>query len=71
LVDIEPGMPEESADESRTSAEASKAAIDSSAEIADTGGLSLAQVRLDMAMKPLLGIQIRKNKRPFLGKGKY
>ena len=52
-------MPEESKDEIRASAEAGKAAIDSGAEFARTGGLSIAQVLLDMAMAPLLGIQIR------------
>jgi hypothetical protein len=51
-------MPEESNDEIRTSAEAGNAAIDSGAKLADTGGLSIAQVLLDMAMTPLLGIQI-------------
>ncbi len=34
------------------------AAIDAGAELADTGGLSIAQVLLDVAMAPLLGVQI-------------
>jgi hypothetical protein len=55
---MEPGMPEESEEEIGTSAEASKAAINSGAKIADTAGQSIAQVLLDMAMAPLLGIQI-------------
>jgi hypothetical protein len=58
LVYIEPGMPEESKDEIGTSAEASKAAIDSGAEPADISGQRIAQVLLDVAMAPLLGIQI-------------
>ena len=52
-------MPEESEDEIGTPAEASKAAIDPGAEIADVGGQSIAQVLLDIAMAPLLGIQSR------------
>jgi hypothetical protein len=52
-------MPEESEDEIGTSAEASNAALDSCAEIADASGQRMAQVLLDMAMAPLLGIQIR------------
>lgn len=55
-------MPEESNDEIRTSAQAGKAAIDSGAKLADTGGLSIAQVLLDIAMTPLLGIQIWGNR---------
>jgi hypothetical protein len=51
-------MPEESEDKIRASAEAGKAAIDSGAEFAGTGRLSIAQVLLDIAMAPLLGIQI-------------
>jgi hypothetical protein len=51
-------MPEESKDEIGTSAEASKAAIDSGAETADPGGQRVAQVLLDVAMASLLGIQI-------------
>jgi tellurite resistance protein len=39
---METGMPEESKDEIRTSAEASKAAIDLSAEVADADGRSIA-----------------------------
>ncbi len=52
------GMPEESEDEIGTLAEASKAAIDPGAEFADIGRQRMAQVLLDMAMAPLLGIQI-------------
>jgi hypothetical protein len=55
---MKPGMPEESKDEIGTSAEASKAAIDSGAELADIGGQRMAQVLLDVAMAPLLGVQI-------------
>jgi hypothetical protein len=51
-------VPEESEDEIRTSAEARTAAITPGAEIADPGGLSMAQVRLDIPMAPLLGMQI-------------
>ena len=51
-------MPEESEDEIGTSAEASKAAIHSCTEIADAAGQSIAQVLLDVAMAPLLGVQI-------------
>jgi hypothetical protein len=51
---MKPGMPEESKDEIGTSAEASKAAIDSGAELADIGGQRMAQVLLDVAMAPLL-----------------
>jgi hypothetical protein len=58
LVYIEPGMPEESKDEIGTSAEASKATIDAGAEPADIGGQRIAQVLLDIAMAPLLRIQI-------------
>src|SRR5688572_14307873 len=50
-------MPEESQDEIRASAKAGQAAIDSGAELAGTGGLRIAQVLLDIAMAPLLGIQ--------------
>ena len=50
------GIPEESEDEIGTSAEASKAAIDPSTEIADTAGQGIAQVLLDVAMAALLGI---------------
>jgi hypothetical protein len=52
-------MSEESEDEVRSSAEAGKATIDPSTEIADTAGQSIAQVLLDVAMAALLGIQIR------------
>jgi hypothetical protein len=51
-------MPEESEDEIGAPAEASKAAINSCAEIADTARQSIAQVLLDIAMAPLLRIQI-------------
>ncbi len=51
-------MPEESEDEIGTSAEASKAAIHPCTEIADAAGQSIAQVLLDVAMAPLLGVQI-------------
>jgi hypothetical protein len=51
-------VPEESEDEIRAPAEASKAAIDLGAEVADAGGHSIAQVLLDMAMTSLFGIQI-------------
>jgi hypothetical protein len=51
-------MPEESEDKIRASAEAGKTAIDSSAEFAGTGRLSIAQVLLDIAMASLLGVQI-------------
>ena len=51
-------MSEESKNEIGTSAEASKAAIDPGAEPADIGGQRIAQVLLDVAMAPLLGIQI-------------
>jgi hypothetical protein len=51
-------MLEESQDEIRTSAEAGKATIDSGAELAGTGGLRIAQILLDIAVAPLLGIQI-------------
>jgi hypothetical protein len=39
---MEPGMPEESEDEIGTSAEASNAAIDPGAEIADASGQRIA-----------------------------
>jgi hypothetical protein len=39
-------------------AEASKAAIDPGAVIADAGGQLMAQVLLDIAMAPLFGVQI-------------
>lgn len=58
MVYLKPSVPEESEDEIRTSAEASKAAIDLGAEVADAGGHSMAQVLLDMAMTSLLGVQI-------------
>ena len=59
MVYLKPGVLEESEDEVRTSTEASKAAIDLGAEVADAGGHSIAQVLLDMAMPSLFGIQIR------------
>ena len=49
-------MSEESEDEVGAPAEASKATIDPSTEIADTAGQGLAQVLLDVAMAALLGI---------------
>jgi hypothetical protein len=52
-------MSEESEDEVGSPAEAGKAAIDPSTEVADTTGQSIAQVLLDVAMASLLGIQIR------------
>ncbi len=52
-------MSEESEDEVGSPAEASKAAIDAGAEITDTAGQSIAQVLLDIAMAPLLRIQVR------------
>jgi hypothetical protein len=52
-------MSEESKDEIGTSAEASNAAIDLGTEFADVGGQRMAEVRLDVAMAPLLGIEIR------------
>src|SRR5688572_21369411 len=52
-------MSEESEDEIGSAAEASKAAINPGAEITDTAGQRIAQVLLDIAMAPLLGIQIR------------
>ena len=55
---MEPGVWEESKDEIGTSAEASKAAIDPGAEFADIGGQRMAEVLLDVAMAPLLGIQL-------------
>jgi hypothetical protein len=58
LVYLKPSVPEESEDEIRTSAEASKAAIDLGAEVADAGRHSIAQVLLDIAMTSLFGIQI-------------
>jgi hypothetical protein len=51
-------MPEEPKDEIGTSTEASKAAIDAGAEPAEPSGQRMAQVLLDIAMAPLLGIQI-------------
>lgn len=51
-------MPEASEDEIGPLAEASNAAIDPDAEIADTGGQRMTQVRLDMAMALLLGVQV-------------
>ena len=59
MVYIEPGMPEESEDEIRASAEAGKAAIHAGTEFAGTGRLGIAQVLLDMAMASLLRIQVR------------
>jgi hypothetical protein len=53
------GMAEEAEDEIGTLAEASKAPIDPDAEVADTGGQRITQVLLDIAVAPLLGIQIR------------
>jgi hypothetical protein len=58
LVYLKPGVLEASEDEIRTSAEASNAAINLGAEVADAGGHSMAQVLFDMAMTPLFGIQI-------------
>ena len=58
MVDLESSVPEESEDEIRAPAEASNAAIDLGAEVADAGGHSTAQVLLDMAMTSLVGIQI-------------
>jgi hypothetical protein len=55
---MQSGMAEESQDEIWTPAEASQAPIDPGAEIADTGGQRIAQVLLDIAMAPLLGIRI-------------
>jgi hypothetical protein len=52
-------MSEESEDEIGTSAEASKAAIDPGTEFADVGGQRIAEVLRDVAMAPLLGIEIR------------
>jgi hypothetical protein len=52
-------MPEESEDEIRTPAEARKATIDLSAEVADADGRGIAEVLFDVTMTPLLGIQIR------------
>jgi hypothetical protein len=56
---MQSGMSEEAEDEIGTLAEACKAAIDPGAEIADVGGQRIAQVLLDIAMAPLLGIEIR------------
>jgi hypothetical protein len=52
-------MSEESKDEIRTPAEAGKAAIYAGAECTGSGGLSLAQVLLDMPLASLLGIEVR------------
>jgi hypothetical protein len=49
-------MSEESENEVGAPAEASKATIDPSTEIADTAGQGIAQVLLDVAMAALLGI---------------
>ncbi len=51
-------MPEEAQAEIGTSAEASKAAINSGAKIADTARQRIAQVLFDITMAPLLGIQV-------------
>jgi hypothetical protein len=59
LVYIKPGMPEESQDEIGTPAEAGEAAIDPSTKVAEVSGQRIAQVLLDMAMAPLLRIQVR------------
>jgi len=52
------GMPEDAEDEIGTLAEASKAPIDPGVEIADTGGQRIAPVLLDIAVAPLLAIQL-------------
>jgi hypothetical protein len=52
-------MPEESQDEIGTPAEAGEAAIDPSTKVAEVSGQRMAQVLLDMAMAPLLRIQVR------------
>jgi hypothetical protein len=49
-------MSEASEDEVGSPAEASKAAIDPGAEIADTAGQRIAHVLLDVPMAALLGI---------------
>jgi hypothetical protein len=51
-------MPEESEDEVRSPAEASKAAIYACAQVADACRDSVAQVLFDVAMASLFGIQI-------------
>jgi hypothetical protein len=51
-------MPKEPKHEVWTPAEASKAAIDSSAEITGTDGYGIAQVLFDVTVAPFLGIQI-------------
>jgi hypothetical protein len=52
-------MSEESEYEVRSPAEASKAAINTSAEVADACGDSVAKVLFDVAMAPFLRVQIR------------
>jgi hypothetical protein len=58
LVYIQSGMPEEAEDEVRSPAEASKATINTCAEVADACRGGIAQVLFDVAMAALLGIHI-------------
>jgi hypothetical protein len=58
LVYIESRIPEESEDEVRSLAEASKTAIYARAQVADACRDSVAQVLFDVAMAPLFRIQI-------------
>jgi hypothetical protein len=52
-------MAEESQDEIGAPVEAGKTPINAGAEIANTGGQCIAQVLLDIAMAPFLGMQVR------------
>jgi hypothetical protein len=58
LVYIEPCMSEESENEVGAPAEASKAAINARAEVADACRDSVAKVLCDVAMAPLFGVHI-------------
>ena len=66
MVYIQSGMPEEAEEEVRSPAEASKATINTCAEVADACRGGIAQVLFDVAMAALLGIHIwRIGREPF------